>query len=196
MPRKCANMATFVTNPILHTTSTAAVQMCSTSERGTKSTWKVAALSAAAAAAVMATTTVLPSQAAGIIARECPIRLTSTIEASSRPQLAARWDRKSESSAIESYLLVSNTSKAPVDLMWINYRGEEVYYATIRSGRTHVQPTYATHQWVVRDNNQNAILVIEARSETAVAVIGMDDSNSGANDILEMVRNTGMTVSN
>ncbi|CDF35663.1 unnamed protein product [Chondrus crispus] len=87
-------------------------------------------------------------------------------------KLQPQWDVKSMNSKAETILMFSNDSDSVVDLWWIDYFGHEVYYATINPGTTHMQPSYATHPWVVRDHiSQNSVLVVVAGTEPALAVV-------------------------
>lgn len=87
-------------------------------------------------------------------------------------KLQAQWDVKSINSETETFLMFSNDSGSVVDLWWIDYFGHEVYYASINPGTTHMQPSYATHPWVVRDHiSQNSVLVLVAGAQPALAVV-------------------------
>lgn len=87
-------------------------------------------------------------------------------------KLHAQWDVKSINSNTETFLMFSNDSSSVVDLWWIDYFGHEVYYASINPGTTHMQPSYATHPWVVRDHiSQNSVLVLVAEAQPALAVV-------------------------
>lgn len=68
--------------------------------------------------------------------------------------------------------MFSNDTDAVMDLWWVDYVGKEVYYASISPGTTHMQPSYATHPWVVRDHiSQNPVLMLVAGSQPALAVV-------------------------
>lgn len=68
--------------------------------------------------------------------------------------------------------MFNNESNFVVDLLWIDYCGREVYYASIAPGTIHMQPSYATHPWVVRDHiSQNTVLVMIATSQPSIAVV-------------------------
>lgn len=91
-------------------------------------------------------------------------------------KLNAQWDVKSINSETETFLMFSNDSNSVVDLWWIDYFGHEVYYASINPGTTHMQPSYATHPWVVRDHiSQNSVLVLVAEARPALAIVDNDN---------------------
>jgi VCBS repeat-containing protein len=48
-------------------------------------------------------------------------------------------------------LTVTNSADAPIELWWIDGSGSLVFYQTIQPGDTYVQPTFDTHNWVLRD---------------------------------------------
>lgn len=50
----------------------------------------------------------------------------------------------------------------PIELWWIDGAGTLVNYATISTGQTVVQPTYDTHNWVLRDGDGINLRLIEA----------------------------------
>lgn len=114
------------------------------------------------------------------------------------PHLNARWEQRSERSQVETFVLVSNATGRTLDLGWIDYSGEERQYATIEAGETVIQPTYATHRWTVRDHDNDAVLlVLEARRETAVAVIGLGEDNPVAEEHARaIVRDVAHTYQN
>lgn len=91
---------------------------------------------------------------------------------SAHSALKARWDVHSIDSRTETLLVFSNDSSSVVDLWWIDYCGREVYYASINPGTTHMQPSFATHPWVVRDHlSQNSVLVLIATQHPLLAVV-------------------------
>ena len=60
---------------------------------------------------------------------------------------------KSTADNISLQLRVSNNRNEAVYWWWVDYSGNPVFYATINSGSTIIQPTYGTHPWLVADAN-------------------------------------------
>lgn len=86
--------------------------------------------------------------------------------------LRARWEVHSVDSQTETLLVFSNDSASVVDLWWVDYCGREVYYASINPGTTHMQPSFASHPWVVREHlSQNPVLVLVATTHPLLAVV-------------------------
>ncbi len=48
-----------------------------------------------------------------------------------------------------STILFSNNAETDVDILWLNYEGEEVYYNTLKPGESYEQTSYFSHPWVV-----------------------------------------------
>ncbi len=46
-------------------------------------------------------------------------------------------------------ILFSNNSETDIDILWLNYDGEEVYYNTLKPGESYEQQSYFSHPWVV-----------------------------------------------
>jgi len=46
-------------------------------------------------------------------------------------------------------ILFTNNSETEVDILWLNYDGEEVYYNTLKPGESYEQTSYFSHPWVV-----------------------------------------------
>ena len=46
-------------------------------------------------------------------------------------------------------ILFSNNSETDIDILWLNYDGEEVYYNTLKPGESYEQASYFSHPWVV-----------------------------------------------
>lgn len=115
-----------------------------------------------------------PPAVAGSI-NSAPLRFSQSLlqdDSEAPVKLQAQWDVKSINSQTETFLMFSNDSGSVVDLWWIDYFGHEVYYASINPGTTHMQPSYATHPWVVRDHiSQNSVLVLVAGAQPALAVV-------------------------
>lgn len=42
-----------------------------------------------------------------------------------------------------------NNSDTEVDILWVGYDGEEVYYNTLAPGGSYEQPSYYGHPWVI-----------------------------------------------
>jgi hypothetical protein len=52
---------------------------------------------------------------------------------------------------IQAYIY--NKTDKDLNLYWINYYGELVFYRLIQAHSTYHQPTYVTHPWVIEDKN-------------------------------------------
>lgn len=48
-----------------------------------------------------------------------------------------------------STILFNNKSETDVDILWLNYDGEEVYYSTLQPGESYEQTSYFSHPWVI-----------------------------------------------
>ncbi len=46
-------------------------------------------------------------------------------------------------------IVFTNNADTDVDILWLNYDGEEVYYNTLKPGESYEQPSYYSHPWVV-----------------------------------------------
>jgi hypothetical protein len=46
-------------------------------------------------------------------------------------------------------ILFTNNSKTDIDILWLNYDGDEVYYNTLEPGESYEQTSYFSHPWVV-----------------------------------------------
>lgn len=116
-----------------------------------------------------------PAPAIASPINSAPLRFSQSLlldDGEAPVKLQAQWDVKSINCQTETFLMFSNDSGSVVDLWWIDYFGHEVYYATINPGTTHMQPSYATHPWVVRDHiSQNSVLVLVAGAQPALAVV-------------------------
>lgn len=128
-----------------------------------------------AAAAVIAASLLSPQLGLASPLNSAPLRFSQSmmLEDENAPtKLHAHWDVHSIDSKTETFLMFSNDSDSLVDLWWVDYYGREVYYASIRPGTTHMQPSYVTHPWVVRDHiSQNPILVMVASPQPVMAVV-------------------------
>lgn len=56
----------------------------------------------------------------------------------------------SVNSEVEMVIVVTNSTGRDLNLNWIDYDCVEQTYATFASGETVVQPTYASHPWILR----------------------------------------------
>lgn len=46
-------------------------------------------------------------------------------------------------------ILFTNNSETDIDILWLNYDGEEVYYKTLKPEESYEQTSYFSHPWVV-----------------------------------------------
>lgn len=86
--------------------------------------------------------------------------------------LRAQWDLKSADSSLETLLVFANETGRVVDVLWIDYCGREVFYGCLNPGMTHIQQSYVTHPWIVRDHiSHNSLLVVTAKADPLLAVV-------------------------
>lgn len=69
---------------------------------------------------------------------------------------------KSVSAGPEVKLTFTNVGDSPVDLNWLNYAGETVYFTTIYPHWTHTQKTFATLVWMLSDEDGHCLRIITA----------------------------------
>lgn len=58
---------------------------------------------------------------------------------------------KSQHSHIRSYVVFRNWTLRPVDVIWLGFSGEQVWYGTLRPHEAKIMNTFATHPWIFRD---------------------------------------------
>ena len=49
----------------------------------------------------------------------------------------------------DTVITFHNNSDRSVDILWVSYEGEEVYYNTLEPGDSYEQPSYYGHPWVL-----------------------------------------------
>jgi hypothetical protein len=69
-------------------------------------------------------------------------------------------------------ILFRNALNEGVNVLWINYQGNEVFYVFLNPGDTYLQGTYVTHPWLVRSAATQAPIVgflpIDGRAEAEI----------------------------
>lgn len=81
-------------------------------------------------------------------------------------------DLASGTSGTATNLTVTNTADGPVELWLINSSGTPVYYATIQTGQTYVQPTTTQQNWVLRNPDGYYVETITAATNQTVTFGG------------------------
>jgi len=62
-----------------------------------------------------------------------------------------RASLRSQNSAVSATLTIRNDTTATVSLSWLDTNGRSVFYKRLNPAESYVQPTYATHPWLVED---------------------------------------------
>lgn len=65
---------------------------------------------------------------------------------------------------------VNDTSETR-QLFWINYGGKRIFYKALEAHQSYVQDTFATHRWIVTDQNGTCRQVFEAPEGPAKAIL-------------------------
>ena len=58
---------------------------------------------------------------------------------------------KSLHSHVRSFVLFRNCSERSVDILWVDFQGELVWYGTLQPTEIKMINTFATHPWIFRD---------------------------------------------
>jgi VHL beta domain len=64
---------------------------------------------------------------------------------------------KSFNSDTPARMVFINDSSRAIETYWIDFGGNPIFYASIGSGETLVQPTYLTHPWIIVDRTGQCI---------------------------------------
>lgn len=56
-------------------------------------------------------------------------------------------------------IVFTNSGNRVLRIFWIDYSGARKWYANISPGERHIQPTFASHPWVVTDSQGNCQMV-------------------------------------
>ena len=75
-------------------------------------------------------------------------------------QLNCSQRLKSKSSKSAVTFTFANQSNKVLELYWINYRGDDIKYHTLRRGQIATQKTFMTHPWKIKDAKTKACLGI------------------------------------
>lgn len=70
---------------------------------------------------------------------------------------------KSQHSRIRSYVLFRNCTERPIDVIWIGFSGELVWYATLNPTDIKMINTFATHPWIFRDPDTGERMHVKGR---------------------------------
>lgn len=71
-----------------------------------------------------------------------------------------------------AWLTFVNFSTRPVDIYWLNYEGQEVFYQHLEPSQAHLQQTYLTHPWCIRDaKTGQAVLSLTMTEPAQLAII-------------------------
>jgi hypothetical protein len=78
--------------------------------------------------------------------------------------------------SIPTFIRFDNYMKETVNLYWLNYEAERVFYASLQPGRSLLQQTYVTHPWVVTKKSTGAqpeqcVAIFQPASDPGVAEI-------------------------
>jgi hypothetical protein len=73
---------------------------------------------------------------------------------------------------VQTSIQFVNNTAGPVNIYWINYQGQRVFYrggpfAALAAGQSYVQGTFITHPWIVTDVANNSCLGIWEPTESA-----------------------------
>lgn len=72
----------------------------------------------------------------------------------------------------KTQIIFRNERAEAIRVYWINYSGHRELYGSIDPGETHTQPTFATHPWVVTDDQDNCLNVYFADKGNNTVTIG------------------------
>lgn len=78
---------------------------------------------------------------------------------------------RSQNSAVASSVDFLNTTSDPVNLYWLNYQGDRVFYATVAGGATFSQQSYSSHPWLVTNDQNQCLAIFVAQEQPGRAVI-------------------------
>jgi len=92
--------------------------------------------------------------------------------------------------------IVNNYNKY-VDLYWVDYQCNEVKYVTLNPGVTHLQPSFVTHPWRIRESNSGKLLKQVTLDNPGTTIIATrDECSAGWQDQaqVEVYNNSKSTV--
>lgn len=83
------------------------------------------------------------------IAAALAITLSVTTVAAAGPiDCPARGTIRSKNSNVAATLHIANSSKWPVKIYWLDYKGNRKFYADLPKGADYRQSTYVGHPWI------------------------------------------------
>lgn len=99
-----------------------------------------------------------------------PERLESFAELNSL-SLYSESSLRSLASEVPTKLKFVNKTSEAVDIFWLDFEGRRQRYGSIEPGEIFVQPTYATHPWVLADKKGSALAIFVATSKPASGIL-------------------------
>jgi hypothetical protein len=86
-------------------------------------------------------------------------------------ELAQGTAMRSTSGGIKSMVVFNNKTAAPLQRFWIDYNGQRKKYGDMAPFSSQTQATYATHPWLMVDNNDNPVALFVSLPGNCVANI-------------------------
>jgi len=88
-----------------------------------------------------------------------------------RPMPPSTPSLRSTQASTSIKITFQNTTTETVHAYWIDYQGKEVFYFNLGPAESHVQQTYITHPWRIKDDNERVLNEFIAQKDSDVIVI-------------------------
>jgi len=87
--------------------------------------------------------------------------------------------RSAKSKQPSAHITFTNSSDRSIELVWINYVGQEKRYDEVQPNNSHTQESFSTHPWLVKDasTHENIFLFIPRNQEPQHFYISIEDIN-------------------
>jgi hypothetical protein len=93
---------------------------------------------------------------------------------------------KSVEGLTPTFINFTNTTKDPVEVDWINYSGNRVFYNRLAPSVSYIQETYLTHPWIIKDltTGQDITGFLPTIGEGLAAIAPVGTPAAGADTVL------------
>jgi hypothetical protein len=104
------------------------------------------------------------------VSTDDPVKPTGTNTSATKPP----------DNTVKTTVTFINNGERAADVFWLNFQGKEQRYFTLPPGKTFIQDTYVSHQWVVRDSqSQRQLATAVGVAQPATVRIGEQRAAAG-----------------